>query len=281
MPSDKALCDLHIHSTYSDSDATIESIFQAARTKRLRCLALTDHDTMDGIPHALELGSRYDIEFIKGIELSSHKDNIEVHVLGYFGDYVNEKFLVELNNIRDIRKARLLAMVDKLSLIGVRVDSGKLFESIKNNIPTRLHLALYLVDKGYAFNLSDAFRKYLSPGRPGYVARFKYSTQEAIAAIKNAGGVAFLAHPHYIANKEWIDEFAGYGLDGIEVVYPRLSAATMANAAAKAQKLGLLQSGGSDAHGSYKEFTSVGGVEVPYEFAQAIKERLKENCRVH
>jgi predicted metal-dependent phosphoesterase TrpH len=280
MASDRQFCDLHIHSTYSDSDATIESIFQDAKKKNLKAIAITDHDTFEGIPSALEASRETGVELIRGLELSSHKDGIEVHILGYFGSHVANDFMNELKEIKDIRRSRLTAMAQKLNEIKVDVNVDELFSIVvKGNIPTRLHLALYLQKKGHVSNIVEAFRRYLSPGKPGYVSRFKYSTQEAIAAINRAGGVAFLAHPHYISNTAWIDEFTAQGLAGIEVIYPRLSAATMSKAAAHAQRLGLLQSGGSDAHGGYKEFTSVGGVEVPYEFACAIKERIEEKCR--
>jgi len=276
MPPDKEFCDLHIHSTYSDSDATVESIFQAAKEKRLRAIAITDHDTMDGMEEALRCSREYGIEIIKGLELSTEHEDIEVHILGYFGDHVASDFLAGLVDIKRLRTERLTAMADKLNGIGIKVDNAELFDSIKDNIPTRLHLALYLKAKGYVVSLVEAFKRFLAPGKPGYVSRFRYSVHDAIAAINNAGGIAFLAHPHYLPKKEWIDQFASWGLSGIEVVYPRLSAATIAKAADNACRLGLLKSGGSDAHGSYKDFTSVGGVEVPYEFAQAIKERIHQ-----
>lgn len=266
-------CDLHIHSIFSDSDATIEDIFKKAKEKKLSAIAIADHDTIEGLPWAKHASNIYNIELIEAIELSAQKDNIEVHVLGYLIDSGNTRLQQELAGIRESRKERLVSMIDKLNSLGLKVDSDELISNIKGAIPTRLHLGLYLVKKGFVKSLRQAFDKYLSPGKPGYIARFKYSVKEAIKLIKNYGGLAFLAHPHLLGEQSWIEEFVSYGLDGIEVIYPNFSPARIYSYETIADKFGLLKSGGSDAHGSYKEFTEIGGVSVPYEWVEQIKKR--------
>ncbi len=269
------ICDLHVHSCYSDSDNTVEEIFRLAKEKRLSCLALTDHDTTAGLAQARHYSQLLGIELINAIEISAQKDNAEVHILGYFIDPQSRALEEALSNIKELRKERLILMLERLNALGLRLDKEEVLERIKDNMPTRLHLGLFLIEKKLVSSLRQAFRKYLSPGKPAYIARFKYSVKEAINLIKESKGLAFLAHPHLLVEQAWIEEFISYGLDGIEVVYPSFSSQQQLIYKNMAEKFGLLKSGGSDAHGSYKEFTGVGEVYVPYLWVEQMKQRLK------
>ncbi|MFA5007601.1 MAG: PHP domain-containing protein [Candidatus Omnitrophota bacterium] len=266
-------CDLHIHSAFSDSDATIEEIFKAAKSKGVSAIAITDHDTVNGLYEAKKASKAFGVELVEGIELSAQKDDVEVHILGYFIDSQSEELKKELSDIYILRKERLVKMVDKLKTLGLKLDSEEVFAKTKNAIPTRLHLAIYLIKKGYVKSVGQAFEKYLSPGKPGYIARFKYSVEEAIKLIKNYGGLAFLAHPNAIPDQSWIEEFVSVGIEGIEVIYPRFSNAKILMYKEMADKLNILKSGGSDAHGSYRDFTKIGDVTIPYEWLTAMKEK--------
>ncbi|MFH1772072.1 MAG: PHP domain-containing protein [Candidatus Omnitrophota bacterium] len=268
---DKKLCDLHIHSVFSDSDMELKEIFEAAKQKGLKCISITDHDTVDGLKEARQLSAHYGIELLDGVEISAQYGDVEVHILGYFTDSYGPGLINALEEIKVYRRQRLLTMARKLASLGVAVDSDELMARIKTAIPTRLHLALYLVEKSKAISISDAFRKYLSPRSPAYSARFKYSVEETIKLIKENGGLAFLAHPHMLKSQYALSEFVSWGLDGIEARYPHFTAQRTAFYEAKAEELGLLKSGGSDAHGSYKEFTEVGTVKVPYLWVEQIK----------
>ncbi|MEI8348795.1 MAG: PHP domain-containing protein [Candidatus Omnitrophota bacterium] len=280
MPSSpKKKCDLHIHSTFSDSDTDIEQIFQTAQSKNLSAIAIADHDTIDGLALADVASQKYNIELVNAIEISAQKDDTEVHVLGYFIDAGSPQLKVTLESIRQLRKKRLMAMVAKLHDLGFAVGEEELSAKIKDAIPTRLHLGLYLVEKKIVKSLHDAFEKYLSPGKPAYIARFKYSIPEAIQLIKCYGGLAFLAHPHLLPAQSWIEEFVSYGLDGLEVVYPRFSEAKISLYKNMAEHWGLLKSGGSDAHGSYKNYTAIGSVTAPYEWVEEMKKRLAQRPR--
>ena len=267
-------CDLHIHSNFSDSDADLESIFREAKEKGLGCIAITDHDTINGIDSARAYSKIYNIELIEGFELSTVHKNTEIHILAYFINTNNEKLKSELAYIKDLRKERLIWMGQKLNSLGVEVNIQELFLSIKEATPTRLHLALYLLKRGKVKTLSQAFTKYLSPGRPAYSMRFKHSVKEAIQLIKSFGGLSFLAHPHVIPDQSWIEEFISLGIDGLETVYPTMSTQKSLFYKNLAVKFGLLQSGGSDAHGSYKKFVGVGGVSVSYVRVEEMKSRL-------
>lgn len=267
-------CDLHIHSNFSDSDADLETIFKQAKKKGLACIAVTDHDTLDGMNSARTYSKSYDIELIEGLELSAEYKGAEVHILAYFVDSKNGKLKAELAQIRELRRERLLWMGEKLNSLGVEVDVEELFLKIKGAIPTRLHLALYLLEKGKVKTLRQAFGKYLSPGRPAYRARFKYSAEEAIQLIRKFGGLSFIAHPHMIPDQSWVEEFISLGADGLETVYPTMSPAKSSLYKSMTIKFQRLQSGGSDAHGSYKEFVEVGGVSIPYAWVEDMKSRL-------
>lgn len=267
------MCDFHIHSVYSDSDTTIENIFKAACQKGLKCIAITDHDTIEGIEEAYKLSKIYNIELVEAIELSAQKNDVEVHILGYFINSKDAKLIRALTNIKELRKERLILMVERLNSLGIKADKEELLSKVGNTIPTRLHLGLYLIEKGIVSSLQEAFKKYLSPHSPVYISRFKYSVKEAIALIKDCGGYAFIAHPHFLSEQSWINEFLLDGADGLEVVYPRLSSERSAYYKNIADKQGLLKSGGSDAHGSYKEFTQIGGVTIPYQWVEEMKQR--------
>ena len=266
-------CDLHIHSKFSDSDTEVEDIFKQAREKGLSCISITDHDTIDGISPALICSKAYNIELIEGVELSAEYKEAEVHILGYFVNFNDERLNSVLSNLKKLRKERILVMTDRLSSLGVKVDEEELVSKIGESIPTRLHLGLHLVEKGGAKSLKDAFRKYLSPGKPGYISSFKYSVKEVIRLIKDCGGLAFLAHPHIIADQSWIEEIIKLGIDGLELVYNTMPAVKSSLYKEMASKFSLLKSGGSDAHGTYKKFTEVGGVNIPYGWVQEMKQR--------
>lgn len=266
-------CDLHIHSNFSDSDLEIEDIFKQAKENNLRCIALTDHDTIEGIPQARIYSKKYAIELIEAFELSVQHQDFEVHILGYFVDADNSQFREELDNIKQLRRQRLVEMAEVLSSLGLKVDSQELVSRVGQAVPTRLHLALYLLDKGIVSSLKEAFQKYLSPGKPAYRARFKHSAEAAINLIKKYQGLSFVAHPHVLPKQSWVEEFISLGIDGLEVIYPSMSYNKRTIYTNMAKKFGLLKSGGSDAHGSYKQFTSIGQTTVSYQWVEEMKNR--------
>lgn len=272
------MCDLHIHSLFSDSDASVESIFAEAAEKKLSAISITDHDSIDGLTQAKICSKKYNVELIEGIELSAHHNReTEVHVLGYFFDSNNQSLKEEAEKIKQLRRDRLAWMADRLNLIGLAVDKDELFRIIGPATPTRLHLGLYLVGKKIVSSLKEAFGKYLSPGRPAFRSRFKYSVKEAVELIKKYGGLAFLAHPHMIGEQAWVEEFVEMGIDGLEIIYPRMTKTKQSFYLDMAKKLNLLKSGGSDAHGTYKEFNDIGCVTIPYEWVEEMKGRITNN----
>lgn len=271
MKTEDRSCDLHIHSNFSDSDADLENIFRQAQKKKLNCIAITDHDTVEGIKEARLYSKAYAVELLEGLELSAQHKDTEVHILGYFSDLDDSALGKELAPIKVLRKERLLWMADKLNSLGIAVDKDELLSLVGDAIATRLHMGLYLLKKGRVASLREAFRKFLSPGKPAYKGRFKFSAQEAIRCIKKYGGVAILAHPHIIPDQSYIEELISFDIDGLEVVYPGMSPDKSSFYKNIVIKSGLLKSGGSDAHGSYKEFIEIGAKTIPYSWVEDIK----------
>jgi len=268
--------DLHIHSLYSDSSLSLENVFQEAKSANLKCISLTDHDTINGIKKAQELSIPYGVELINGIEFSAQRDNREIHLLGYMIDNNSRVLNDVVLESKNIRTERIAKMSLKLDSLGLMVDRNELDSIIKDAVPTRLHLALYMVKKRYSNSIRDAFKRYLSYGKPAYVSRFRYSVKEAVDIIKKSKGIVFLAHPHILPLKEWIHDFVDWGIDGIEVMYPGYSVKVTNGFSEIATRFGLLKSGGSDSHGAYKEFTAIGNVQIPYEWVDKIKEKHRK-----
>lgn len=264
--------DLHIHSFYSDSSLSFEDIFYEANKENISCIAITDHDTIENHGLIRELQDRYQIECIPGVEISAYKDGVELHVLGYFIEDDTIAFREYQENVRKSRKERLVFIIEKLKELGIIVDKDEFLSYIEDKTTGRLHLALYLRDKGYVRSVLDAFKLYLSPGKPAYVDRVKLEVKEAIKLIRESHGLPFLAHPHILANTDWIKEFVEYGLAGLEVIYPKYTPEQINKYCMLAENLGLLKSGGSDSHGEYKEFTRIGKVTIPYEWVKEMKD---------
>ncbi|OQX87894.1 MAG: hypothetical protein B6D55_01935 [Candidatus Omnitrophica bacterium 4484_70.2] len=264
--------DLHIHSSYSDSDLSVKEIFLYAKKMKLEAISITDHDTTQSFREATKLSEEFNIEFIPGIEISCEHKNKEVHILGYFVDEKNPKFRKALEEVRELRKNRLIKMAHKANLSGLKVDIEKLLEKAKNCVATRLHLAVYLFETEQIPSIKEGFRRYLSSSSPLYVGGFKFSVKEAITLIKEAGGIASLAHPHLLPYQEWVKDFVNWGLEAIEIRYPTVSPQQENSLLKLATKFRLLPTGGSDSHGSFKDFTYIGGIEVPYLWLENLKD---------
>ncbi|MCK5667243.1 MAG: PHP domain-containing protein, partial [Thiotrichaceae bacterium] len=189
-------CDLHIHSHYSDSTLTPKDIVRAAKTQGLSCVALTDHDTAEGVPPTIEAGRRIGIEVLTGIELSSEVNGRDVHILGYLFDAADEAFTEKLGHMQNTRVERMGQMIDKCKEFGIdNITLDEVAALAKTDSLGRPHLAQIMVEKKWVPNIKAAFDKYLADNAPVYVPKFKQTPFEAIQLIHDAGGVAVLAHP--------------------------------------------------------------------------------------
>ncbi|MHB1391845.1 MAG: PHP domain-containing protein [Clostridia bacterium] len=265
--------DLHIHTTASDGLLSPEEVVRWAGIKRLTAIGITDHDTVNGIIPAVEASSKYGIEVVPGIELSTLYEEEEIHILGYYIDYKVEWFLETLKKIQNSRYERASMIVNKLNDMGVDITLVQVKTIADNGAIGRPHIARAMIDKGYINNIKEAFQGYIGKGCPAYVERYKLSCREAIEMIKRLGGVSVLAHPGLVRNKTHIGKIINLGIDGIEVYHTKHDDETIRNSLAIANARMLLISGGSDCHGiKLNNEPIIGNCSVDYKYVQQLKE---------
>ena len=255
--------DLHVHSKMSDGTLTPTEVVKLAYEKGLSAIALTDHDTVDGVEEAINAGKEYGVEVIPGVELSAEYKGSDLHILGLKVDIYNEEFARKVAVCRDSRYNRNLKMVEKLNEQGFSITWEEMLKRFGNITITRAHFAKYLIDEGYVASKEEAFSKYLEPGRPCYVSREKVTPKEAIDMILGAGGHPILAHP--MLYKMPLDRLESvivmlkdYGLQGIEAVYSLNRPEDDSFLAKLAKRHGLYVTGGSDFHGDIKPHIALG-----------------------
>ncbi len=276
----KKLIDLHTHSMASDGSMSPAELVRHAHEKGLSALALTDHDTVDGVQEALEEGKRLGVEVIPGIEISvDYKP--EMHILGYFPKlYAYNSIRKELEVIRQGREARNLKIISRLNGLGIDITTEEIKREALGDVTGRPHIARALVNRGFVKSIDDAFDKYLGREGLAYFKRFELKPEEGIQAIRRAGGLPVLAHPVFLRKTyDEMDKLLGElkvsGLAGIEALYSDHTREDTGKYLRLAIKHGLIVTGGSDFHGSFKPGmelgTGRGGLEVPYELLENLR----------
>lgn len=265
--------DLHIHTACSDGVLSPRDVVQRASSRGLQTIAITDHDTVAGVPEALEAASEVGLECIPGVEMSCEMAKGEAHILGFFvSTDADTSLSVMLARFRASRLERARKILDKLARLRVPLDWEDVRRIAGGESVGRPHIARAMVEKGYVPTVSEAFERYLRREGPAYVPRFRVAPEEAIRLIHEAGGLAVLAHPWDVADiVAWL---AGEGLDGIEAYYPFYTPAMSAQLEAIAERLGLIVTGGSDFHGpGVSADVEMGSVDVPEGVVEALHER--------
>jgi len=256
--------DLHIHSTFSDGSMTPTELVHLARHRKLSAIAITDHDTTDGIDEAIEAGSRLGLAVIPGIELSVKHGSINLHLLGYFFDHKQPEFLQALHKLQEGRLTRNRRILEILRQQGVDIELAELLKVAGPGQSGRPHIAQLLIGKGVVKTMDEAFAIFLRPGDSAYVTRVIFTGAEAIALIHQAGGLAVLAHPQQLEKSTGnfariIADLHSQGLDGIEVYYPTHSRQFRKLLQRLVEKHDLLKTGGSDYHGAIRPGTTLAG----------------------
>jgi len=265
--------DLHIHTHYSDSTSSPQEVVEESLRSGLSCIAITDHDTLEGIMPAQEAAQAYDLEIIPGVELSADADGSDLHILGYYMDLQSGPLLAMLKQAQTTRVCRIQEMISKLKPLGVDdIELNEVRALTQSDSVGRLHLATILKEKGFVSNLREAFDKYLGEDSPAYVPKHKISPVEAIRLIRQSGGIAVLAHPMVTNKDELIPHLAEAGLQGLEIYYPNYPEVTRSYYQGLADKYHLIVTGGSDAHGKGKTNTFIGKVKLPYECVEKMKQ---------
>ncbi len=270
--------DLHSHSTASDGVFRPAEVVRLAKERGLTTLALTDHDTTDGLAEAIEAGRQLGIDVIGGFEINSETDIGHMDFLAYSCDRSNEALQNQLLEIRDARVGRAKGMVKKLAELGMPVDWERVlaFAGDAKSI-ARPHVARALVEAGHVGSTQEAFDKYLHDTGPAYVHRLELKPKEVIDVIHHAGGVLVLAHPGHAGTTHLIPRLAELGLDGIEVYYFDHTDEMKAELLSLADKHNLIVTGGSDFHGDATH-ADLGSVYVPDEVEVKLKARIGQSA---
>jgi predicted metal-dependent phosphoesterase TrpH len=254
--------DLHMHSTASDGSRAPGDVVREAKRIGLTAIALTDHDTLDGLAEAEAVGRELGIRIVRGIELSAVEGDVETHILGL---HLSDATALEaqLIALREMRRTRAQRIVAKLNDLGVRIEFASVLEQSAGGAIGRPHVARALIAEGWAVDFRDAFERYLGNGKPAYVAKDRLAVRDAIDLIHGAGGIAVLAHPASGGTRERIEAFVRDGIDGVEVRHPSHSSEDIARLGALVDHFSLVPSGGSDWHGATEGPRLLGMMRVP------------------
>lgn len=263
--------DLQIHTTLSDGEDTPKKAIEKAKKAGIHAISITDHDTV-GAFKDIEIFNQREIEIIPGVELSCYYEKEEVHVLGYFIDYLNEGLTQKLRFYQGERVKRIQKIIEKLREYNISLKFKDIAQFSKGESIGRMHVAKALVKKGYASSLKDAFDRFLGNNGVAYIPKSKLSIEAAIQLIKEFKGIPVLAHPGIYQSKEEILMYSiKKGIEGIEVQYPEHSKIEADYLYEFAIKHKLIPTGGSDHHGD--ERASLGSIKIPYRYVEMLKER--------
>ena len=269
-PSETRCIDLHSHTIASDGDHTPTQLLERAARIGLKAIAITDHDTTDGVPEAKVAGELLGVEVVSGIELSAEPPKQgQCHILGLLIDERNSALLNRLKEVVTNRNLRNSRIVEKMQReLGWDIELSEVEAEAGGDIIARPHFAKLLVKKNLAPDVKTAFDVYLGTGGKAYVSRDRLSAEEAIRLIHGAGGVAILAHPNNFKYENFqetvadIERLIALGLDGIEARYNLHTPEETIRYLELAQNMGILTSGGSDFHGeTVKKLVLLGSVE--------------------
>jgi 3',5'-nucleoside bisphosphate phosphatase len=281
--------DLHTHSTHSDGSDSPTALIDLAVEAGCSAVALTDHDTVTGLDEARRRSVERGIEFVPGIELSCHTSTRNVHLLGHFVDHHDNVFLERIATQQQLRHARNVHLCERLTELGMDVTIEEVTAAAGGNTVGRPHFAAVLVAKGHVTSIEHAFSTYLAEGMPAYVERQELPAAVAIQWIHDAGGVATWAHPVWRSTtvrerpstETVVEELVTSGLDGLEARYSRYDGGLRREMVRLAQRFGLVATGGSDYHGTFKPDlrigVGVGDLDVPDSVLSELRERLPRN----
>lgn len=278
-------CDLHTHSVYSDGTLTPRQLLQQAQEIGLSAIALTDHNTVSGLPEFLSAAKDYPVEGIAGVEFSTDYEGTELHILAL---YLKPKYFSQVTELMEQycrrKEQSNLDLVEKLNLAGYAVDYAKIKASTPEGQVNRAHIAMELTRNGYTASRQEAFQKLLNPSCGYYIPPQRFTPKEMLGIIRDMGAVSVLAHPYLNLEearlRTFLSQAKSWGLQGMEVYYSNYDEATTEAAMAAAADFGLLYSGGSDFHGGNKPDIVLGrgrgNLKIPATWAEKIRENAQK-----
>jgi predicted metal-dependent phosphoesterase TrpH len=271
--------DLHTHSWFSDGTKSPTELVELASCSGVSALAVTDHDTMDGVAEALVAGDKFGVEVVPGLEVSVTHNKKALHILGYYMDPNHGELADALLVLQEARDGRNGKIIEKLQGLGIPATLEELKIISGYGQTGRPHIAKLLMNHGVVRSVPQAFDEYLKKDGQAYVPRFAYDAKEAIGLIRAAGGIAVLAHPiqvdrTLVSLERLLPVLKSYGLLGIETFYPTQKKKMRKRIKKFAEANGLLLTGGSDYHGDIRPGTRLAGgnnVYVPPELLVKMK----------
>ena len=253
--------DLHLHTTFSDGRLTPTELVRLCNQRGLKVIAISDHDSTEGLPEALEaVRSAPELTVIPAIELSTDAADAEIHLLGYFVKFEDVELQRMLRQLREGRQDRALRMVEQLNEMGIRVSWDRVQELSAGGAVGRPHIAQAMVEGGYVQYPREAFERYIGRNGVAYAERVKLTPQEAVRILVDNGALPVMAHPSYVFPESDIGEggclgailkeLKGLGMVGLEVYYSDYTPEQVQRLSALADEFGLVPCGGSDYHAS-------------------------------
>jgi predicted metal-dependent phosphoesterase TrpH len=277
---DKDKVDLHVHTTASDGALTPSETVRVAKERGLKAIAITDHDTVDGVEEALLEGGRLSLEVIPGVEISAKRERGNLHLLGYFVEITSTQLTEGLERLKRARLERNPQIVQRLNDLDIPITYDEVVKASGGGQVGRPHFAQVLVKRGYAHSVNDAFERYLARGGAAFVEKYRLEVWEGVDMILEAGGVPVLAHPYTLESspeyslEDTMRELVQMSLKGIEAYYPHHTPQQTVCYERLAERFGLVKTGGSDFHGALIDSGQLGiigeGMRLPYTTVEAL-----------
>jgi predicted metal-dependent phosphoesterase TrpH len=255
--------DLHTHTVASDGALTPRELVRRAVEQGVGVLAITDHDSTEGIAEARDEAARHPgFILVPGLEINCNVEGAEIHILGYLVDHEAPWFQEFLREQRAARTARVYHLAARLGELGMPIDPAEVFALAGEAAPGRPHVAQVMVKRGYVQSVREAFDRYLRSDGPANVPRHRLAPREAVEVIRRAHGVPVLAHPGLADRDAMIPELVAAGLQGIETYYAEHSTEQVRHYLELCRRLGLVATGGSDFHGPHTGRTNPPGTPL-------------------
>jgi 3',5'-nucleoside bisphosphate phosphatase len=266
--------DLHTHTYHSDGTRPPREVIDVARAAGIEIVSISDHDNLAAYFEIKPYAEERSVTLIPGVELSCEHGGVDVHILAYAFDPLDERIEGRLARFRETRQTRGRRMVERLRSLGYNIEAARVEQLAAGGSVGRPHVARALVERGYVSSVDQAFDTLIGAGKPAYIGKERFHVDEAVSLIHSAGGLTSIAHPTlYPDHEQIVPLLLDAGVDGVEVLHPDVDEERREMYSAIARFRGKMLTGGSDDHGTVKQVKTLGTVRVPEDWIGAILER--------